>query len=60
MEKTQKIIIEIKTQLKNDSVVQEIANLLIKNKLKANMSYYENINRTEYLSEHDEENKNGK
>lgn len=52
--KTQKIIIEIKTQLKNDDVIKDIAKLLSDKKLKVNMDYYEGINRTEFLSEYDE------
>lgn len=51
--KTQKIIIEIKSEIKNEEFINKIAEILQKEKLVCNMSYYEGINRTEYLNEND-------
>lgn len=49
-----KIIIEFETKEYQNNVFQEIADILIKHKIKCDMSVYENINRTEYLNKYSE------
>ena len=52
---TQKIVIDIISQLPNEKVVEEISAVLRKHKLVCDMSYYSGTNRTEFMSQYDEE-----
>ena len=49
--KTQKIVIEIKSEIDNDAFIDQIAQILVDNKLICNMWCYSGINRAECINE---------